>query len=70
MTTKFVIKMVVDEETGSALDSVVKTVDGKEDEIWCSISDLNKLFDTCTSRWGSNWDLNKVCIAIQEADFE
>jgi hypothetical protein len=70
MATKFEIKKVTDEDTGATLDCVVKVVDGQEDDVWCSIADLNTLFQTCVSKWQGNWDLNKVCVAIQEANFE
>jgi len=70
MATKFEIKKITDEDTGAVLDSVVKVVDGKEDEVWCSIADLNKLFESCVTRWGSNWDLNKVCVAIVESNID
>lgn len=67
---RFEIQKVKHEETGAELDTVVKLDDdGKRDE-WCTIQDLDTLFQTCVNKWGNNWDLNKVCTAIEECDFD
>lgn len=67
--TQFIIKPVLNEDTGALLESVVKVTPGQDDEVWCSIQDLDTLFSTCVDKWGGNWDLNKICVAIKEANF-
>jgi hypothetical protein len=70
MTIKFVVKSVLNENIAALQDCVVKEVIGQEDDVWCSIADLDNLLNACETRWGNNWDLNKVCVAIAEANFE
>lgn len=64
----FAVKKMRD-DNGQVLDSVVKTHDDGKEEVWCSIIDLDRLFDTCVARWGNNWDLEKVLTAIRGARF-
>lgn len=72
MKTEFVLKNVVHERTGQELLTLVKVTnmdDGRvhAEEPWCSILELDELFEACVAKWGSNWDLNKVKQAIEEA---
>lgn len=69
MATRFEIKKIEDENTGSCNDCVVKIVDGKPDEVWCSIAELHTLFTSSVTKWGDNWDINKIVTAINEANF-
>lgn len=60
--------------TGIPVPTIVK-YSGEEGqphdrEEWCTVLEIDQLFDTCVRKWGANWDLNKVCTAIQEADFQ
>ncbi len=70
----FALENIIDEATGQNLQAVVKTTraeganDQEEKETWCTILDLDRLFDTCVKQWGSNWNLDKVCSAIQHTD--
>lgn len=70
----FAIEKLVSDQTGQVIDGVVKLItheDGTVDrETWCTILDLDKLFDTCVTRWGKNWNLEKVCAAIAETEIE
>lgn len=38
----------------------------QEDGIVC-VSDLNKIFDACVAKWGSQWSLDNVVEAIQNS---
>lgn len=42
----------------------------EEREEWCSVEDLDALFETCVARWGSNWNLEKVLVAIRESEID
>lgn len=75
MKIYFKLEKVADENTGQEIDSVVQYKEQKEGEapirdVWCSVVDLDRLFSTCVDRWGSNWNLEKVCIAIRESEIE
>lgn len=74
MSIKFVLEKREDPSTGIPVDTLLKQTvdaDGKvsNEEPWGSVIDFDKLFNTCVKKWGSNWDLDKVCTAINEADF-
>lgn len=56
--------------TGALLDTIIKREEGKPDDEWCNTQELDELFEACVARWGSNWDLNKVKLAISEAEFD
>jgi hypothetical protein len=58
------------DQNGTESDALVKIEDSGTEDVWCTVQDLDTLFDTCVKRWGSNWDLNKVCTAITECDFD
>lgn len=62
------------DSNGIRIPTVVKRVteaDGhSSDEEWCTIQDLDRLFDCCVGRWGSNWNLEKVMTAIRECEFD
>lgn len=58
------------DKAGQLVDTIVKYIDNKEDEEWCTIPDLDRLFDSCVSRWGSNWDLNKLVTCVNECEFD
>ena len=70
MSTKFEIKKIEEENTGASLDSVVKIVDGKPDEVWCSIAELHNLFTACVTKWGDNWNMEKITVAVTESDIK
>jgi hypothetical protein len=73
MSVYFKLEKVADENTGQELDSVVqyKENNGKsEREVWCSVLDLDQLFSACVDRWGKNWNLEKVKLAIRESDID
>lgn len=59
-----------DYQTGEDKLTLVKKEDGKPDDEWCTIDDLNQLFDSCVARWGSNWNLEKVKVAITESQID
>jgi hypothetical protein len=66
---KFVVEDRPHPRTGTPLPTVVKKEDGAPDDEWCTIQDLDELFEACVTRWGTNWDLNKVKMAVAEAEF-
>lgn len=66
----FTLEKVADEGTGTMVDTVIKKHDDGTREEWCSVLDLDRLFDTCVSRWGKNWNLEKVLIAIRESEID
>lgn len=43
--------------------------DGRK-ESWGDVEDFDDLFKACHERWGGNWDLNKVCVAIKESEID
>lgn len=74
MSTTFVVKQVQNERTGALENAVVKetTVNGvTESEQWCTIDELDRLFEACSRRWSVNgWDLEKLMTCVNECDFE
>ncbi len=36
----------------------------------CTTLDLDQLFDVCVKRWGNNWNLEKVMVAIKESEID
>lgn len=58
------------DRTGQEVDTIVKKVEGQPDEDWCSVVDLDQLFEACVARWGANWDLEKVKMAIRGSDID
>lgn len=58
-------------EKKNGVDTVVCKIEGKEDDDWCSVDDLDRLFEACSKRWSRyGWDLNKLIAAINECDFD
>lgn len=55
---------------GIVIPTIVKYIDDSNREEWCNVDDLDKLFDACVQRWGSNWDLNKVLEAVHDCEFD
>lgn len=39
-------------------------------EEWGNVHDFDSLFNACVSRWGSNWNLEKVIVAIRESEID
>lgn len=77
MSVRFALEKV-DNSLGIPVDTVVKYTDRPvsigdtqvpEREEWCNVMELDRLFDACVAKWGSNWDLEKVITAVREADF-
>ncbi len=68
--TTFALVKKINEETGSEQLALIKKVEGKPDEEWTTMDDLNRLFDSCVARWGSNWDLEKLIVCIRECEFD
>jgi len=66
---KFELRKVKD-GLGYEVDTLVKVEDDGKEDLWCNVRELDVLFSTCVRRWGSNWDLEKVCTAVREADFD
>jgi hypothetical protein len=70
----FKVEKVADENTGQEIDSLVqyKETEGKDPvkDVWCSVVDLDRLFNACVDRWDSNWNLEKVCVAIRESEID
>lgn len=75
----FAIENVTEENTGQELDAVVKTSKHIEEfegevlppdikETWCTILELDSLFNKCVKKWGSNWNLEKVMVAIDDSE--
>lgn len=59
------------DESGISVPCVIKCVDDKPEEILTSVPDLLRLFETCSRKWSKNgWDLEKLCTAINECEFE
>lgn len=58
-------------ENGEELATIIKYEDGKEVDQWCTIMDLDRLFDTCSRRWAKHgWDLNKLIACVSECEFD
>lgn len=78
MPISFAVEEITDEKTGQKLNAIVKTVTSaqvpgeppvaEEKEVWCTILDLDRLFDKCVKKWGSNWNLEKVLAAIDDSE--
>lgn len=66
----FTLEKRPDSETGEEKLTLVKTETGKPDDEWCTIDDLNQFFETCAARWGDNWNLEKVSVAITESQID
>lgn len=70
----FKLEKIKDENTGQEIDSVVQYKEDEkgniEKDVLCSVLDLDRLFNTCVDRWGKNWNLEKVLIAIRESEIE
>ena len=67
----FELREMDDQKTGTKTQSIVELDDsGAVVDVWCSIQDLDTLFNTCVDRWNKNWDLSKVCLAISECEFD
>lgn len=39
-------------------------------EEWCSVEDLDELFEACSRRWPVGWDLNKLLTCVEECQFD
>lgn len=78
MAVEFRIEKITDEQTGQVLDAVVKVTTSAKygdeptetKETWCTILDLDRLFEGCVRRWGNNWNLDKVLTAISESEID
>lgn len=74
MSVKFTLEKVENERTGALEDALVKheTLEGKtESEQWCTVNELDRLFEACSRRWEANgWDLEKLMTCVNECDFE
>lgn len=78
MNVSFVMEKIENPVTKRQIDTVVKLTEKPdvygvptvEREEWCNVLELDKLFSTCVERWGNNWDLNKVCVAIAESEID
>lgn len=57
------------DQTGTEVATLVKEVDGACED-WCTIQELDRLFDSCHSRWGNNWNLEKLMLAVRECEFD
>lgn len=60
-------KFTLEKKKGS-FGELFKTRDDGTKEAWGTIEDFDRLFDECVKKWGNNWDLNKVLIAIKESE--
>jgi hypothetical protein len=75
MRVYFKLEKVLD-STGQEIDTLVKYTQDNPDaapdsgEEWCTVQDLDRLFETCTTRWPVGWDLEKVMTAVRECDFD
>lgn len=72
--TRFALEKIEDEATGVPVDTLIKYVkEGDAPEVaepWGNVMEYNQLFDACSARWGTNWDLNKVIAAINESQLD
>lgn len=74
----FAVEKVTHETTGQELDAIVKTTTTEfvdrapevQKETWTTIIDLDRLFDCCVKKWGSNWNLEKVMAAVSDSEIE
>ena len=68
---KFTLEKLPDENDRSVtLDTLVATFPDGKKETWCTVKDLDLLFETCHERWGFNWNLEKVLATIEETDID
>jgi len=64
------------DSTGQEIDTLVKYTQDNPDSVpdsgeeWCSVQDLDRLFEVCTTRWPVGWDLEKLMTAVRECDFD
>lgn len=63
-----------EDENGQLQDTLVRnqaldngTIDTED---WCTISDLDRLFNACSRRWPKGWDLDKLLTCVSECDFD
>lgn len=67
-------KFIIDKRPQGAardmMDTVVQVTEGQPDDEWCTIQDLDQLFEACKQRWGSNWDLQKLKTCVAECEFD
>jgi hypothetical protein len=72
MGVRFELKKKED-STGQLIDTLTKITekDGKTtEEDWGTVQDFDRLFNTCVAKWGSNWDLEKILVAIRESSIK
>lgn len=72
---KFTLEKRENERNGTLEDAVIKTVVNEKgestEEQWCTIPELDRLFDVCQRRWADNgWDLEKLMTAVNECSFD
>lgn len=59
------------DETGDIVPTLIKRDElGREIDEWCNVKELDQLFEACVSRWGKNWNLEKVMVAIRESQID
>lgn len=57
-------------QNGTGVPTLVKYhADGTREE-WGNVDDFDRLFNACSNRWGTNWNLEKTCIAILESEID
>ncbi len=66
----FVLENRPHESTGVPMPTLVKKEEGKPDDEWCTVQDLDQLFEACVRRWGNNWNLEKIMVAITETQID
>lgn len=73
---KFTLEKKENERTGAEEDAIIKNnIDDKgaviDQEQWCTIPELDRLFDACSRRWKDNgWDLEKLMTCVNECEFD
>ncbi len=67
---KFVLEDVPAERTGIPTPTLIKKEEGKPDDPWCTVADLDLLFATAAERWPDGFDLAKIQAAVREAEFD
>jgi hypothetical protein len=72
---KFALVQKENDRTGQMEDTLVKQTTSDngstEEEQWCTVPELDRLFDACSRRWQANgWDLEKLITCVNECDFE
>jgi len=76
MTTTFFKLEKRPDASGRQVDTLVKCVGnpdsvlGAEEEEWCTVNDLDRLFEACARRWPIGWDLEKLITAVRECEFD